>query len=79
MATNEACESATRNPGPTDTTVLTFELGMAHKGLVAGAPAYVEDVRLAADLTVFDVALMAAGGFIYDSLVPLPACRALKS
>jgi hypothetical protein len=66
-------------PGPRAAAVLTFKLGMDHKGLVGGAPAYVEDVWLAADLTVFDVALVAAGGLIDDSLVPLPAACALKS
>ena len=79
MATNEARESATRNPGPRDAAVLTFKLGMDREGLVGGAPAYVEDVRLAADLTVFDVALAAAGGFIDSGVVPFAAACALKS
>src|ERR1700760_1516175 len=78
MATNAAPDSAGREPGLRGTAVLTFELGMDHKSLIGGAPAYVEEVRLAADLTVFDVALVTAGGFIDDGLVPLAASRALK-
>ena len=78
MATNEARESAGRDPGLRGIAVLTFELGMDHKSLVSGAPAYVEEVGLTADLTVFDVALMTAGGFIDDGVVPLSASRALK-
>jgi hypothetical protein len=78
MPTNEASESAARNPGPRAAAALTFELGIDHKSLVSGVPAYVEEVGLAADLTVFDVALVAAGGFIDDGLVPLSASRALK-
>ena len=52
---------------------------MDQKSLVCCAPAYVEHVGLAADLTVFDVALMASCGFIDKGLVPFAAARTLVS
>jgi hypothetical protein len=57
---------------------LTFELGMDDECLVSSAPADIEHIGLAADLAVFDVALMAAGGFIDEGLIPLSAAGALK-
>jgi hypothetical protein len=52
---------------------------MDEESLVCCAPADIEHVGLAADLAVFDVALMAACGFIDDGLVPLAAARTLES
>jgi hypothetical protein len=50
---------------------------MNHKSAIGGAPAYIEQVGLAADLAVLDVLLVATGGFIHEGLVPLPTPRAL--
>jgi len=56
-----------------------FEFG--GDGVVAGGavPVDVEDVGLAADLAVFDVGLVGAGGFIDGGVVPLAAACALEA
>jgi hypothetical protein len=54
---------------------LNFQLGMDEKPRLLRS-AYVETL-FAADLTAFDVALMAACGFIDNGLVPFAAARTL--
>ena len=46
--------------------------------VVGGTPADVEQVGFAADLAVFNIALMLAGGFIDEGLVRFAAASALK-
>jgi hypothetical protein len=51
---------------------------MDQKSLICGAPTDVEKVGFAADLAIFDVALMVAGGFIDKGLVRFSAACALE-
>jgi hypothetical protein len=56
----------------------TFELGMDKKAVVCGAPTHIEHVRLATDLTVFDVLLAGACGFVDRGFVPFATAGALE-
>ncbi len=56
-----------------------LEFGRDLKFLRFGIVGNPQDVGLAADLAVFDVALRKAGGFVHRRFVPLTAASALES
>lgn len=56
-----------------------FEFGGDCVGAGGAVPLDMEDVRLAADLAIFDVGLAAAGGLVDCGVVPLAAACALET
>ena len=54
-----------------------FKLCIDEKTALCCTPTHLQQIRLAADLTIFHVLLMAAGRLVDKGIVPLPATRAL--
>jgi hypothetical protein len=79
MTTNAAREWGDAYGREKQGTGSTFEFCTDEESLVCGAPAYVEHIGLAADLTVFNVALVLSCGFIDEGLIPLATAGTLVS